>query len=95
MTTYKNALKALKNDRCGIIYSDDIILLKSALGYSLVRNGLVQQTRFKTVSSLMELEDEWMNKEEEVEYKAFEAEADAVFMFGLMVTAATHRDIVL
>lgn len=97
--TYKNALKALAVSRRPVVVSnDDIILLKSAGGYSLVRNDGVNliQTRFKTVHSLDELEDGWMDRAADVDYdEDFKDEDEAAFMFGLMVTVATHRDIVL
>ena len=98
MTTYKTALETMKNDRHPVIISnDDIILLKGSEGYSLVRNDGVNliQTRFKTVHSLEELEDDWMDKDDEVDYEYFEDEDKAAFKFSLMVIVATHRDIVL
>lgn len=97
MTTYKNALEALKNDRHPVIISnDDIILLKGAGGYSLVRNDVnLIQTRFKTVHSLEELEDDWVKEDTPVEFEKFRYEEDASFKFSLMVIASTHRDVVL
>lgn len=96
MTTYKNALEALKNDRRPVIISNEtVILLKVNNDYTLVRNEKLQQTRYKTVNSIQELEDKWMNENEAVEYKEFEDEDEAVFYFSLMEIAATHRDIVL
>ena len=99
MTTYKNALEEIKNDRCVIISNETetIILLKVNNYYTLVRNDLekLQQTRYKTVNSIQELEDDWMDKEGEVDYEYFEDEDKAAFKFSLMVIAATHRDITL
>lgn len=98
MTTYKNALKKLVTSRRpAIVSNDDIILLKGSEGYSLVRNDVrkLVQTRYKTVRSIDELEDEWMDKNDKVEYKEFKYEEDASFYFRLAVTASTHRDITL
>ena len=98
MTTYKNALEALKNDRHPVIISnDDIILLKGDGGYSLVRNDVrkLVQTRYKTVRSINEIKDEWMDKNDKVEYKEFKYDEDASFYFRLVVTASTHRDVTL
>ena len=98
MTTYKKAIaKLAASNRPVIISNDDIILLKNAVGYSLVRNDGVNliQTRFKTVHSLEELEDDWVKEDTPVEFEKFRYEEDASLMFSLMVIAATHRDIVL
>lgn len=98
MTTYKNALKKLVTSRRpAIVSNDDIILLKGSEGYSLVRNDGINliQTRYKTVQTLEELEDKWMNENEAVEYKDFEVEDEAVFYFSLMEIVSTHRDITL
>lgn len=99
MTTYKNALEALKNDhRPVIISNENVILLKVNDGYSLVRNELekLQQTRYKTVRSIGDLEDDWMDKNAEINYEdGFKDEDEAIFKFSLMVIASTHRDITL
>ena len=98
MTSYKTALETMKNDRHPVIISnDDIILLKGSEGYSLVRNDGVNliQTRFKTVHSLEELEDDWVKEDTPVEFEKFRYEEDASFKFRLLVIAATHSDIVL
>ena len=99
MTTYKNALEALKNDnRAVIISNENVILLKVNDGYSLVRNDLekLQQTRYKTVRSIGDLEDDWMDKNAEINYEdGFKDEDEAIFKFTLMVVASTHRDITL
>ena len=96
--TYKNALEALKNDRRPVIISNEtVILLKVDNDYTLVRNDLekLQQTRYKTVNSIQELEDDWMDKADAVDYEYFEDEDKAAFKFNLLVIAATHRDVVL
>ena len=98
MTTYKKAIaKLATSNRPVIISNETVILLKVNNDYTLVRNDLekLQQTRYKTVNSIQELEDKWMNENEAVEYKEFEDEDEAVFYFSLMEIAATHRDIVL
>lgn len=97
MTTYKNALEALKDVRHPVIISNDDIILLKAGGYTLVRNDGINliQTRYKTVQTLEELEDEWMDKNDKVEYKEFKYDEDASFYFRLAVTASTHRDITL
>ena len=98
MTTYKNALEALKNEhRPVIISNENIILLKVNDGYSLVRNDLekLQQTRYKTVRSIGDLEDDWMDRAADVDYEDFKDEGEAAFKFSLMVIASTHRDVVL
>ena len=99
MTTYKKAIaKLAASNSPAIISNDDIILLKSAGGYSLVRNDLekLQQTRYKTVRTINELEDEWMDRAADVDYdEDFKDEDEAVFKFSLMVIVSTHRDIVL
>lgn len=95
--TYKEAIAKLSvANRPVIIDNDDIILLKVDGCYNLVRNDneALVQTRYKTVNSIQELEDGWMNNEE-VEYEEFENEDEAIFKFSLMEIAATHRDIVL
>lgn len=98
MTTYKNALKKLVTSRRpAIVSNDDIILLKGSEGYSLVRNDGINliQTRYKTVQTLEELEDDWVKEDTPVEFEKFRYEEDASFKFRLLVIAATHRDIVL
>ena len=98
MTTYKKAIAKLAASNLPVIISnDDIILLKGAGGYSLIRNDVrkLVQTRYKTVRSINELEDEWMDKNDKVEYKEFKYDEDASFYFRLVVTASTHRDITL
>ena len=99
MTTYKNALKKLVTSRRpAIVSNDDIILLKGSEGYSLVRNDGINliQTRYKTVQTLEELEDEWMDKNAVVDYdEDFKDEDEAGFKFVLLVIASTHRDITL
>ena len=99
MTTYKKAIAKLAASNLPVIISnDDIILLKGAGGYSLVRNDLekLQQTRYKTVRSIGDLEDDWMDKNAEINYEdGFKDEDEAIFKFSLMVIVATHRDVVL
>ena len=96
--TYKEAkLSAANANRPVIISNESVILLKVNDDYTLVRNDLekLQQTRFETVNCIQELEDEWI-KNAVVDYEDdFKDEDEAAFMFSLMVTAATHRDVVL
>ena len=96
--TYKEAIaKLAASNRPAIISNDDIILLKIDGCYNLVRNDGVNliQTRFKTVHSLEELEDDWVKEDTPVEFEKFRYEDEAVFKFSLMVVASTHRDITL
>ena len=97
--TYKEAIAKLSaENRPVIIDNDDIILLKVDGCYNLVRNELekLQQTRYKTVRSINELEDDWMDKNAEINYEdGFKDKDEATFKFSLMVIVATHRDIVL
>ena len=75
----------------------DILLLKVDGCYTLVRNDneALVQTRYKTVRSINEIKDEWMDKNDKVEYKEFKYDEDASFYFRLVVTASTHRDVTL
>ena len=96
--TYKEAITKLSAaNRPIIIDNDDIILLKVDGCYNLVRNDneALVQTRYKTVNSIQELEDDWMDTDAAVDYEYFEDEDKAAFMFDLLVIVATHRDITL
>lgn len=97
--TYKEAIaKISATNRPVIIDNDDIILLKVDGCYNLVRNDneALVQTRYKTVQTLDELEDGWMDQAADVDYdEDFKDEDEAAFKFSLMVTVATHRDIVM
>lgn len=97
--TYKEAIAKLSaTNRPVIIDNNDIILLKIDGCYNLVRNDneALVQTRYKTASSINELEDEWMDRAADVDYdEDFKDEDEAVFKFNLMVIASTHRDVVL
>lgn len=97
--TYKEAVDKLSAaNRPVIIDNNDIILLKVDGCYNLVRNDNedLVQTRYKTVQTLAELEDGWMDKNAGVYYdEDFKDEDEAVFKFNLMVIVSTHRDIVL
>ena len=97
--TYKEAIAKLSAaNRPVIIDNDDIILLKADGCYNLVRNDneALVQTRYKTVRSIGDLEDDWMDKNAEINYEdGFKDEDEAIFKFSLMVVASTHRDITL
>ena len=97
--TYKEAIAKLSAaNRPVIINNDDIILLKDDGCYNLVRNDNKElvQTRYKTVQTLDELEDGWMDRAADVDYdEDFKDEDEAAFKFNLMVIASTHRDITL
>ena len=82
---YKEALAKLESSRAMIVYNDRLILLKNGGGCSLVRNEGKKQTRFKTVKSLKDIEDDWIGNED-VKIKSFAYDEDASFWFRTIVS---------